>query len=193
MASSPSLPVQRSRRGQVAAEYLATYGWALFAMFVVMAALVASGLLGPGRFSGEECLFIPNLPCTGFYAARTANANEVSVNFNLTNTQGFPVYIKSCTFRLTGGDFSQSGDPAVCGGYVPQGGSFAYSPTLHSTNKVTSNDMRTVYVTLAFKNCQDALGATSAAQATDCSTNDPNDLRFPLHNTSGRLLVQVRG
>lgn len=194
MASSPSPPVRRSCRGQVAAEYLATYGWALFAMFVVMAVLISSGLLGPGRFSGEECLFVPNLPCTGFYAVKTANANEFELNFNLTNTQGFPVYIKNCAFRLRGGEYQQSGDPAVCGGYLPQGGSVQYSSILlQSTNKVTSNEMRTIFVTLSFKNCQDALGADQAAQAADCSTGDPNDARFPLHNTSGRLLVQVRG
>lgn len=190
MASSPSPPVRRSCRGQVAAEYLATYGWALFAMFVVMAVLISSGLLGPGRFSGEECLFVPNLPCGTFYAVRTADPVVFDLNFNLTNTQGFPVYIKSCAFRLRGGAFYQSTDPAECGEYVPQGGSAAYSIPLQSNNKVMSNEMRTVFVTLTFKNCQDAIGDDQAAQAADCLADDS---RFPLHNTSGRLLVQVRG
>ncbi len=184
---------RNSRRGQVAAEYLATYGWALFAMFVVIAALISSGLLGPGRFSGEECLFAPNIPCGGFYSAKTATPNELEVHFNITNTQGFPIYVKNCAFRLVGGNYAPyNGDP-LCGQYVPQGGSVAYSIPLQSTNKVVPNDMRTIFVTLAFKNCQDAVGADRAAQAADCGTNDPNDLRFPLHTTSGRLLVQVRG
>ncbi len=178
------------RRGQVAAEYLATYGWALFAMFVVMAALVGSGLLGPGRFSGEECTFAPNLPCSGFYAAKTANANEVEVHFNLTNTQGFPIFVKNCAFRLTNGEYKQLNGDATCGEYVPQGGSVAYSVTLQSNSKVTPNDMRTVFVNLAFKNCQDAVGADRTAQSADCQNDDT---RFPLHITSGRLMIQVRG
>ncbi len=179
-----------SRRGQVAAEYLATYGWALFAMFVVLAVLISSGLLGPGRFAGEECTFAPNLPCSGFYAAKTPSSIELEANFNLTNTQGFPIYIQNCAFRLVGGDIViLNGDPA-CGEYVPQGGSVLYNVTMQSTNKVSSNEMRTIFVTLAFKNCQDAVGADRAAQQDDCKNDD---VRFPLHNTSGRLLVQVRG
>ena len=179
-----------TRRAQVAAEYLATYGWALFAMFVVIAALIGSGLLSPGRFSSEECTFAPNLPCSGFFAAKTSDPLVLETDFNLTNTQGFPIYVKNCAFSLSGGETKLlNGDP-LCGQYVQQGGSIVYSIPLQSTNKVTPNEMRTIFVTLAFKNCQDAVGPDLGAQAADC-LND--DARFPLHITSGKLLVQVRG
>ena len=183
----------RKLRAQVAAEYLAIYGWALFAMFAVIAVLISSGMLSPGRFTSETCTFAPNLPCSGFYAAKTSTTDQISVNFNITNTQGFPIYIKNCAFSLVkGASVAYNGDPR-CGGYVPQGGSVVYNVPLQSSVKVFSNDLRTVTVNLTFRNCQDAVGATQALQAADCQSGANLDIRFPLHNTSGQLVVQVRG
>ncbi len=194
MRGASAARVPRTFRAQVAAEYLATYGWALFAMFAVIAVLISSGMLSPSRFTNETCTFAPNLPCRGFYASKdTSTTNGIITSLNITNTQGFPIYIERCSFSLAKGAVKTYNGDALCGQYIPQGGSVVYNIPLTSNYNLVPNELRTVTVNLSFRNCQDAVGATQAQLSNDCENGANADTRFPLHNTSGRLLVQVRG
>lgn len=51
-------------KGQAAVEYLMTYGWAILALVIVVAALLASGVLTPNYMVSEECTFGTNLQCS---------------------------------------------------------------------------------------------------------------------------------
>jgi len=43
------------KKGQVALEYLMTYGWALIAILIVVAVLFALGILSPNPYQGATC------------------------------------------------------------------------------------------------------------------------------------------
>lgn len=172
----------KTLRGQAAAEYLATYGWALFAMFAVVAVLVASGMFGAGRFSSEECVFAPNLPCNyAYFETVPGEPAKLMAVVNLSNAQGFPMLITECNYRLVGGEELDlwNGDPD-CDRFVPQGGSFVHTLKLTSNQKLLPSDLRKAYVTYTFRNCQDL--------------DEPHCLieRDP-HNTSGRVTAVIRG
>ncbi|VVB56565.1 Uncharacterised protein [uncultured archaeon] len=190
------------RKGQIAMEYLATYGWALFAMFAVVALLVASGMLGAGRYQSEECTFAPNLPCNNVYFEKDttdATNTRLMAHINITNTQGFPMYITDCNYTLVGGNrLSQQGHDPFCdrGALVRQGESFQYDiDCTDAHNCLTSNtpmhagEVRTVYVVYTFKNCQDAPGADETAIVNSCWLDNAG---HPFHVTSGKIVATVR-
>ena len=163
-------------------EYLATYGWALLAMFVVVATLVGTGMLGAGRFTSEECAFAPNLPCSsGYFTPVAGTTNKLDLFVNITNTQGYPMLITKCYFKLVGGD---EADYIVnspdCWREVPQGGWFNHSVNLTSLQRINAADMKKAYITYTFRNCQDL-------NWSDCYTMRAE------HNTSGRLVASIRG
>jgi len=173
----------RTFRGQVAAEYLATYGWALLAMFAVVAILMGSGMLGAGRFTSEECTFAPNLPCNfGYFMPVDGQPQKMTLLLNITNTQGYPMMITNCSFRLVGGDAVEYLDnmDAACYREVPQGGSFSHTAELTASQRINPGEMRRAYITYAFRNCQDL--AWDVCYATR-----------EAHVTSGRLVSSMRG
>ena len=180
----------RFGRGQIAMEYLATYGWALFAMFAVIAILVASGMLGAGRYGSEECTFAPNLPCNNAYFVRGASDTEMTMHLNITNTQGFPMYITDCYYRPVGGvELQQLGGDPACDlkRITGQGESLQYDVPLSTNSPIRQSEVRRVYVTYTFKNCQDA---PAPDPATSCFADD---VAYPRHNTSGLIVAIVRG
>ncbi|VVC01504.1 Uncharacterised protein [uncultured archaeon] len=177
----------RALKGQVAAEYLAMYGWALLAMFAVVAILLGSGMLSAGRFTSEECTFAPNLPCnTGYFMPPTSgNAQSMNLFVNITNTQGFPMIITNCSFRLVGGDpagvvYLDTLAPE-CYRQVPQGAWFNHPVELTSNQRLAPGDMRRAYITYTFKNCQDLAW-------DDCYSSPEREA----HVTSGRLVAGIR-
>ncbi|MFN3909839.1 MAG: hypothetical protein ACK4J0_01225 [Candidatus Anstonellaceae archaeon] len=107
------------KKGQSASEYLATYGWALIIVFIIIVYLVNSGIFLPSRFTSEECNFQPDLPCSRFYT--TTSGNSLNLAFELTNGMGFPIMIKSCSAQLLeGGSGRKSGKDCV-DRYLEQG------------------------------------------------------------------------
>lgn len=171
-------------------EYMATYGWALFAIFVVVAFLVGSGILSPARFSGEECSFIPGLPCGSYYLTRGSTAQQPTLGFNLTNNLGYPIYIKDCVFKIVNGpSVEESNQPLVCAGmghigFIRAGEVATYQIGFPGARVLSANDYKRIYVTLTFRNCQDLSEA-------DCAPNG-NLVSYPWHNLSGRMQLYVR-
>ncbi len=75
----------QARKGQAAAEYLVTYGWALLLLVVVIAVILSTGVFNPSYFVGEECVLQPDIPCTGhqFYLSGGKSVLEVRVENRL--------------------------------------------------------------------------------------------------------------
>lgn len=178
-----------AKKGQMAMEYLATYGWALFAMFAVISILVASGLFGAGRYSADECRFAPNLPCNYAYITEPPSGTvgaDISLFLNMTNTQGFPMLITNCYYKLDNGILAEK----KCNEkdrIIKQGEWFSLGTILTgNTQKIKANEIHKVYVTFTFRNCQDAKGDTEEKLLADCKNN------APAHNTSGVVIATVR-
>ena len=45
------------KRGQVALEFIMTYGWAILVVLVAIGALAYFGVLNPGKYLPEKCFF----------------------------------------------------------------------------------------------------------------------------------------
>ncbi len=200
------------QKGQVAMEYLATYGWALLAMFLVIAFLVGSGIFNPNRFVSEECTFSPNLPCGSFFIAKAVpsdpNDRQMTIRFNLTNAMGFPIFIRANTAKVDGIEqkcdiylpanpcYGQPGIYLQQGNTTGDGSGASIIPGLSvgytSPNKVTV-ELKRVYMSITFRNCQDLpldkSGATPALGTCNYPGDDPD---YPWHVVSGRMVAFVR-
>ena len=92
-------------KGQSAVEYIMTYGWAILALMIVLAALVASGVLSPNYLVSEECSLGSNIPCS-FAVYNEGGQTKMS----LMVYNGFPYKIKitdmNVELRETGESFN---------------------------------------------------------------------------------------
>ncbi|MFH0927738.1 MAG: hypothetical protein V1822_04120 [Candidatus Micrarchaeota archaeon] len=170
------------KKAQSSTEFLATYGWALLIMFLVIAMLISSGVFNPSRFANEECTFQPNLPCTQYYLAPSQGGTSLS--FNITNTMGFPIAIMGYAAQIEG-SFTDCFD-GKCSQpvYLKQGDSamLTISP-LAVPNAFTQSDFAKIKTTLQFRNCH---GQTEAACLSPAS-------KIPSYYTSGRINLFPRG
>ncbi len=89
----------KTAKGQAAMEYLATYGWALLILAIVIAAILATGVFNPNYVVIEECYLGPSFKC---HAQVAVQASQTQVYMNLTNRIGYPVKVKSISFSSEG-------------------------------------------------------------------------------------------
>lgn len=82
-------------RGQAALEYLMTYGWAIFALLIVLVALFASGIFSPNYLVAEECSFSNNLKCE-FALFNDAGSTKIALRVY----NAFPYKIKITDMNL---------------------------------------------------------------------------------------------
>ena len=159
---------QTQIRGQAAMEYLVTYGWALIALFAVVAFLIASDAFSASNYATQECSFQPDLPCSSSMIALETTYNDPSTLwFSVTNGLGFRINVTNVTYTFS--DLGISGrrtiDSATSGGElngvaigsaaaIPSGAymnftqSFVGSvqPKIHSTKQITA--------TITYMNCK---------------------------------------
>jgi len=160
--------------GQSAMEYLVTYGWALLALFAVLAILISSGAFSASNFTNPECTFQPDLPCNSFILYKTASGST-KLAFNITNGLGFNMSINNITYTAVdmGGPGKQEYHyvPSSRIGMAP-GASYGFEYDFIGAKQPTLRDFRTVYVSISYSNCRFAA----------CSGN---------YTTSGRVSAVV--
>jgi len=81
----------RSLRGQAAIEYLMTYGWAILALVIIIAVLLASGAANPNFFVTEKCDLGSNLPCQ---AGIVNKGQESRLYLEVSNGFAYGIMIK---------------------------------------------------------------------------------------------------
>jgi len=76
-----------NKKGQAAMEFLMTYGWAILIAIIAIAALIAFGVLSPGKSSGNTCgtanALTPNLGCKEMKATTTGGLLNISISNGL--------------------------------------------------------------------------------------------------------------
>ncbi|MBD3210861.1 hypothetical protein GF318_05760, partial [Candidatus Micrarchaeota archaeon] len=92
-------------RGQASVEYLMTYGWAIFALLLVLAALLTSGILSPNFLVSEECNLGTNLQCR-FVSPIYNEGGSTTLALEVFN--GFPYPIRIEEFQLETEDGTRS-------------------------------------------------------------------------------------
>jgi hypothetical protein len=83
-------------KGQSAVEYIVTYGWAIFALLIVIGVIISSGILNPSFILSEECRLGSNLPCN--FALFNEDGNTF---LSLVVHNGFSYPIEVQDIRIT--------------------------------------------------------------------------------------------
>ena len=135
-------------------EYLVTYGWALLALFAVLALLFSTGAISTGNFSVAECTFQPDLPCSSFIIYKSAATGTTTLEFTLTNGLGFAIQPTGIEYTAT--NFVEQGRQTYQGvvpaGIVPSGGQMHF---VHDFSGIPSGrDFRTIYASITYSNCK---------------------------------------
>ena len=154
-------------RGQAMMEYLVTYGWALLALFLVIALLIASGVFSPNSFSSQDCTFQPNLPCSPYilYVDTTPGPTngQAILNFTLTNGLGFPINVTGVNYTTT--DLGLEGRNLVVGSFpgpvaLLPGGNISFGQNFSGTREPSPKTFKTLYATVSYLNCKNPPGCT---------------------------------
>jgi hypothetical protein len=105
-----------SKKGQAAAEYLVTYGWALLLLVAVIAIILSSGIFNPSYFISEECVLQPDIACTGHQMYRVGGDQNAVLKIGVENRLGYD--IKLADVKITTNDLGAAGEKV----WEPQGG-----------------------------------------------------------------------
>jgi|GEM_PF-331910 len=178
----------RRLRAQAAMEYLMTYGWALLALFAVVAFLLASGAFSPDSFSVQECTFQPDLSCSSFILYKVKDREATRLSFILSNGLGFPIKIRSVEFLAT--DLGESGrqeykmqESQIPDDIFQSGSKIGFSYDFEGTKQPKPKQFKTVLATITYFNCKHV--------AEDEQCGDEGDDAAPYYTTSGRISAVV--
>ncbi len=170
-----------TRRANAALEYLVTYGWALFGIFVVISFLLGAGVFNPNRFVSDECTLQPNMVCTSYFI-QNYETRKVWLSFNLTNTMGFPIGIRGYSATIKDLRTDPCASPGTCMIYLGQGDSVRLNITANTPYDIVGPDTVKADLNISYTSC-DGLDKKACL--------DPS-ADLPLHQSGGRMVARVR-
>ncbi|MFH1095099.1 MAG: hypothetical protein V1728_02695 [Candidatus Micrarchaeota archaeon] len=171
----------RTRRANAALEYMVTYGWALFGIFVVISFLLGAGVFNPNRFVSDECTLQPNMVCTSYFI-QNYETRKVWLSFNLTNTMGFPIGIRGYSATIRDLRTDPCASPGTCMIYLGQGDSVRLNITTNTPYDIVGPDTVKADLNISY---------TSCAGLDKKACLDPS-ADLPLHQSGGRMISRVR-
>jgi hypothetical protein len=160
-------------KGQSAVEYITTYGWAIFALIIVVGIIMASGMFTPNFFISESCNLGSNFNCrSAVYNSNAASSSLIS--FELLNSFAYQVQITDITITTTDGSANFALSPSTplsieSGAKVTFQGPF-------SGKRLSDNEVKQFNVLVTYRSCAPELG-------TGCSGD--------IHTVSGRIIAKV--
>jgi hypothetical protein len=158
------------KKGQAAIEFLTTYGWALFALVIVLVVLFSTGIFSPSYLVNEECTFGNNLKCNaGFYNS------EGSTRLALTLFNGFPYKIRISDMMLQTQDGSQGFTGLPHDVELESGANISVQATFTGT-MIPSDSLKRLVGNITYVSCAPEIG-------TDCSDVE--------HIITGRVTARV--
>jgi hypothetical protein len=157
-------------KGQAAVEYLMTYGWAILALLIVLAALFSSGVLTPSYLVSDECAFGTNLKCD---ATLYNDGGSTQMIFNVFNGFPYKVKVNSISIETAEGDRSFTG----FGGNteIKSGANTTFTGTLGGP-ALADGTVRRFVGNITYVSCAPELGP-------NCTTTE--------HMVSGRVTSRV--
>jgi hypothetical protein len=157
-------------KGQATIEYLMTYGWAILALILIVAALLTSGILSPAFLISEECSFGNNMPCN------FAIFNEDdSTQLLMTVFNGFPYKIKIIEVNIETQDGIQSFSGFPKDVEIESGADVTLNATLGGP-EVSEGNVKRFKGNITYVSCAPEIGP-------DCSDNE--------HIVSGRIVGRI--
>lgn len=168
-APADTPPPARVLRGQAAIEFLMTYGWAILALLLVLAALLSSGILSPNYLVSEECTFGNTLKCD---SALFNSGGSSRLTLRLFN--GFPYRVRIDSLSLRAADGAEvTGFPS---GIELESGQGAVFEGTVSGPAIPEGNIKRFSGNLTYVSCAPELGP-------DCSTVH--------HTLTGRVVGKV--
>ncbi|MDD2655246.1 MAG: hypothetical protein PHQ80_01095 [Candidatus ainarchaeum sp.] len=168
----------RSKKGQAAAEYLVTYGWALLLLVVVIAILLSTGIFNPSAFVGEECVMQPDIPCTAFQLYRSGSSTVLLMS--VQNRLGYAMLLDEV--KVTTTDLGRAGEYTWTTGSVGtelgQGENATVMFTFTGDRQPAPDDIERMHVALTYYSCAREVNS-------ECGTSGNP------HTVSGRVSARV--
>lgn len=157
-------------KGQIALEYLVTYGWAFLVIFAVIAIMFATGLFSPNAYSTQECAFQPDIPCTSFIFYQTnAGSSQSTITYRLANGLGYKMNVTQVNYTTTdlgtGGRNFISNDYSSTPLWAKSGDSLDMSQHFAGAVQPGFNELRTIYVSFTYWNCKNESSCTGPYRA----------------------------
>jgi hypothetical protein len=88
-------------KGQAAMEFIMTYGWAIIALLVMIGALAYFGVLSPGKYLPEKCLFGPGISCKDYQIKH--NGGNLQLLLTIENKMGDAIVLQGVNVTTVGG------------------------------------------------------------------------------------------
>ncbi len=161
----------RVHRGQATVEYLTTYGWALFALIIVISVIFASGILSPSYLVSEECTFGASIPCDLFIFNQAGETGPTNISIRLHNSFPYTINITRVSLEYP------NGEPGILLGtglLIESGSSNTVSALV--TPKYETNSVKRFIGNLTYQSCAPEIGY-------GCSASK--------HNITGRVTGKV--
>ena len=165
-----------SKKGQAAMEYLMTYGWALVALVIVIAALMATGAFNPSYLIAEECTLQPDLSCTG-HVLYLDTGGTPQLEFRISNGLGYDIILSGVNVTTSNGDRYESYDLDPVGAEIEQGETAIISMELDGLDTY-KDEVERMRVGLRYITCAPEV-------------NPECDVDGPEHIISGRIVAHT--
>lgn len=162
----------KTTKGQASIEYLTTYGWAIFALLIVLAVIFSSGILSPSYLISEECSFSNNLPCQASLY-NTAGHGTISLRF----FNPFPYKVKLVNFSLSSADGLSSFSGFDHDLEIESGSNYTYTGTYPTSFEI--NSIKRFGGNLSYVSCAPEVNETGCGDS--------------VHLISGRVVGRVVG
>lgn len=92
------------RKGQVSIEYLATYGWAIMVLLIMISMLTYFGVIDIKNFAPERCEIGAELACKDFTFIQDTTAGEVELKLFVANNLAERIFIYNITCKFENED-----------------------------------------------------------------------------------------
>ncbi len=169
-----------SKKGQAAAEYLVTYGWALLLLVAVIAIILSTGIFNPSYFISEECVLQPDIACTG-YQLYTSGGDTTTLKIRVENRLGYDIRLDDV--KITTNDVGVAGphtwEPEQRPGLLPQGQNTTLTYVFRGERQPAVDSMERMQVELTYYSCAREVNPTCEAKSEY------------LHTVAGRITARV--
>ncbi|MEM2948890.1 MAG: hypothetical protein QXT05_00660 [Candidatus Bilamarchaeaceae archaeon] len=169
MKTMRTMKAMRTMKGQSTAEYITTYGWALFALVVVITIILGSGMLTPNFLISERCELGTNLQCR---AAVYNTDDQTKISLELLN--GFAYRIRIVSVEVFRSDGTTSFNGLSREVTIESGDKETFIGSF-SEGQLPSNELEQFTVRVKYASCAPELGP-------GCGDN---------HTITGRIIARV--
>ena len=171
-----------SKKGQAAAEYLVTYGWALLLLVAVIAIILSTGIFNPSYFISEECVLQPDIACTGYQMYRMGGDQDAILMMRVENRLGYDM--KLANVKIITNDLGVAGEGVLAPQegmpvFLRQGDNVTLKYVITGEKQPAVDSVQRMKVELTYYSCAREVNP-------DCVANAEY-----LHTVAGRITARV--